>query len=230
MIKNAGGKIMIIDLPKTYSTGKISCPSQMAYVESGELRVGKDLFIQKTMYELTYQLYGGKHKCFYCGKEFFDKKVTIDHRYPQYTGGPTITNNLIPACYECNHRKSNMTEEQYYKFLALENEKERKDYYEDLQWRKQILNQEGRFEFPLEWISTKEMNRIFVPTYLTDFTKSKKYEKIENYYRKFGHLPKAILVSNNDFLLDGYYIINFAKMNQIKEISIILLENVKIIL
>jgi hypothetical protein len=54
------------------------------------------------------------HICYYCGKKLAEKDiVTIDHKIPVCRGGLTIKSNLVIACWNCNHEKDNMTEEEY---------------------------------------------------------------------------------------------------------------------
>lgn len=50
-------------------------------------------------------------KCFYCEEP--TPWFTIDHYVPRSKGGDSSRNNLVPACYECNHRKGDMTGEEF---------------------------------------------------------------------------------------------------------------------
>jgi 5-methylcytosine-specific restriction endonuclease McrA len=40
--------------------------------------------------------------CVYCGTSY---RPTIDHRIPRSRGGRTVPDNLVTACWDCNHRK-----------------------------------------------------------------------------------------------------------------------------
>lgn len=42
-----------------------------------------------------------QHCCAYCGVA----ADTLDHVKPRHKGGNTVTNNLVPACRECNRSK-----------------------------------------------------------------------------------------------------------------------------
>lgn len=42
-----------------------------------------------------------QHSCAYCGVP----ADTLDHVKPRHKGGNTVTNNLVPACRECNRHK-----------------------------------------------------------------------------------------------------------------------------
>ena len=109
---------MIMDLPKEFSIGDARRKNN-AFIENRILKIQKEASYRFVIYQLTYKIYGGKHVCKYCNKTFKDKKMTMDHMYPQDMGGPTITNNLLPSCQECNNKKSDMTKEQYEKYLVL---------------------------------------------------------------------------------------------------------------
>lgn len=44
-----------------------------------------------------------KGRCYYCNEKIF--RITIDHFIPKVLGGTNRRDNLVPACYECNHAK-----------------------------------------------------------------------------------------------------------------------------
>ena len=47
------------------------------------------------------------NRCAYCGKPpIDDESITIDHVRPKSKGGEDRTSNCIPACSECNQKKS----------------------------------------------------------------------------------------------------------------------------
>lgn len=59
-------------------------------------------------------------ECFYCGVGFAPAGPdhrTVDHRVPRSRGGTDSLRNLVFACYACNQRKRDRTEED---FLASE--------------------------------------------------------------------------------------------------------------
>ena len=43
--------------------------------------------------------------CYFCGKKFLPKELTMDHLVPLSRGGTSRKSNLVPACKECNTRK-----------------------------------------------------------------------------------------------------------------------------
>lgn len=50
------------------------------------------------------------YTCQYCGKRSRD--LTLDHIQPRSKGGQHTWDNLVSACYECNHKKGQHTPEQ----------------------------------------------------------------------------------------------------------------------
>lgn len=53
-----------------------------------------------------------KGKCQYCGIPVSKKTFTYDHVVPRTLGGQTRWDNIVIACYECNHQKAGHTPEQ----------------------------------------------------------------------------------------------------------------------
>jgi 5-methylcytosine-specific restriction endonuclease McrA len=47
--------------------------------------------------------------CGYCGNEFYDSDLTIDHIVPKALNGSHTWNNCVTACKRCNHHKSDKT-------------------------------------------------------------------------------------------------------------------------
>jgi 5-methylcytosine-specific restriction protein A len=43
--------------------------------------------------------------CFYCGKKFPMKELTMDHIVPLARGGTTTPGNVVPSCLSCNKNK-----------------------------------------------------------------------------------------------------------------------------
>lgn len=44
-------------------------------------------------------------RCYYCGKEFPPKELSMDHIVPLIRGGKSTKGNIAPACKDCNNRK-----------------------------------------------------------------------------------------------------------------------------
>lgn len=61
-----------------------------------------------------------KGRCYYCAvKMSFDvapdasTRATTDHRTPLARGGTNRIDNIVAACFRCNHRKGQQTEEEF---------------------------------------------------------------------------------------------------------------------
>jgi len=50
---------------------------------------------RQSLHELT------DHRCVYCGL----RSESIDHMRPRVDGGPSVTENCVPACLSCNGQK-----------------------------------------------------------------------------------------------------------------------------
>jgi len=48
-------------------------------------------------------------KCCYCGEKKMISDLTYDHVVPRAKGGKTEWENIVTSCYECNHKKADMT-------------------------------------------------------------------------------------------------------------------------
>jgi len=46
-----------------------------------------------------------KGVCYYCGRSFPARELTMDHIVPIARGGKTTKGNVVPCCKECNTRK-----------------------------------------------------------------------------------------------------------------------------
>lgn len=52
------------------------------------------------------------HRCQYCGGQFGDHELTLDHVVPRVFGGKSTWTNVVTACGACNRRKGGRTPEQ----------------------------------------------------------------------------------------------------------------------
>lgn len=50
--------------------------------------------------------------CQYCGRQFRDEELNLDHVVPRDIGGKTNWENIVTACVRCNSRKANRLPEQ----------------------------------------------------------------------------------------------------------------------
>lgn len=221
---------MIMNLPEEFSIGDTKLKND-AYIENGILKIRKTASFKYVVYQLTFLLKGGKHRCEYCGEIFFDKKITMDHLYPQDMGGPTITNNLIPACQRCNNEKTNMTLHEYKEYIKLKKYGENKAFLKELEIKKYEIRGRKEYQIPKLWLCQKEITTIILDIRLNeDSSQTTKYKKVQEFYLNYGYFQKPIVVDKNGFLLDGFYTVMYAKDNHIKRIPTIQLENVEVVL
>ena len=52
------------------------------------------------------------YTCQYCGKKFPSEDLTFDHVVPVALGGQKRWDNIVAACFRCNHRKGGRTPEE----------------------------------------------------------------------------------------------------------------------
>lgn len=214
---------MIIDLPETFRlTG--NSKSNYAEVKDNILHIYNAISFRVVMHNITYTL-KGSNKCYYCGKTVKKKKITLDHMYAQTVGGPTIPNNLVPCCIECNSKKSNFSKEQFETFLSLSGNK-KEEYRKIVENEQTLLKQNGLFGFPREWVKLTNIDKFIVRVDMNKKYKGKKYASIKAHYEEYHNLPKPVVVDKNGFLLDGYITLMFAKEQGIKKVPTIILENV----
>ena len=78
---------------------------------------------------------------------------------------------------------------------------------------------------PDEWIEMVNMSDIIFPSYYK-FVYGKKFMKDINFIKKYGHVPKPVILSSNKVLLDGRNVYKSAQKLKLKKIPAIVLENV----
>lgn len=210
---------MIIDLPTR------NLRANNFLIKDGILFIRNRLSLKRVMSSLTYQM-KGRRKCFYCHEKFLPSQMTLDHLYPQEIGGPTITNNLVPCCNECNGRKANMTQEEYFVFSHLSSTDEKLKYSIELSVRRKEFQKKGLYGLPAEWLQETPTNRIkFHTIKISEEEYSRKQEK----FLECGHLPKPIVVDRKLNLLDGCHWLIIARNYDIKTVNVIKLDNVELI-
>ena len=60
-------------------------------------------------------------RCHYCGGHFSTEDLTMDHLVPVSRGGKASRNNVVPACKECNSRKSYLLPIEWEEYLEKQN-------------------------------------------------------------------------------------------------------------
>ena len=195
-------------------------------IQNGILYLRYGQSFQNIMYFLTYFM-KGRHYCYYCKKTFPRTEITMDHMYPRSTGGPTIPQNLIPACKHCNGEKSNLTTEQYLIYLSKKNAEEKEKYFSEIRCFKKGLRYIGLFEIPITWITPVNVNDIHTSIDFSNISEEK-YKKVKSYYEKYHQFQTPIILDRNLYSLDGFYILFVAKTCNIPMVPAIILDNVEI--
>ena len=212
---------MKIPLPESYSYMDI------ADVTNETLHIHKIGYFQDLMYDLTYAL-APVTNCHYCNKPLSRNKSTLDHMYPRYLGGPTIPNNLIVSCMECNSHKSNLNAEEFAFYNSLKNENLKSQYFREITLLKHFQKKWYSPVLPKDWLTDEPVDKIIVYFFIGEGLKGKSYTKIQKTYQKYGHICRPIIVDKNLKLLDGFNVLLFAKNNSITTVPTIILENVEL--
>ena len=194
-------------------------------IKDGILFIRNRWSLKQVMSSLTYQM-KGRRKCYYCHKKFFPSEMTLDHLYPQQIGGPTITNNLVPCCNECNGRKANMTQEEYFVFSHLGSTDEKLKYSIELNKKRKELQKKGLYELPTEWI--QEITTKMIKFHTTEISEEE-YSRKQEIFLEYGHLPKPIVIDRKMNLVDGFHWLIVARNYDLKTVPAIKLENVELV-
>ena len=210
---------MLLELPKKFK-------HPIAEIADDTLMIFRLERFEDLNYELTYAI--KKKKCIYCDERLRIKNRTLDHRYPRATGGVSITNNLFPCCSKCNSKKSNMTHKEFLVFKELDKE-DRQQYVELVgKYKEKILKRIG-YVLPNKWVEYIAVEDVKYRK-IKYFFHGKKFCRITEFYGKYKHLPRPIIVDKENNLLDGYNAFMFAKEFGIQQIPVIRLENVILII
>lgn len=214
----------------------------LAEVKDGKLYIYKPGSFKEIMYKLTYIIYGND-ECYFCHRKLrtnmleldnskYFSQITLDHLIPQDFGGPTITNNLRPACSDCNSSKGNMYPDEFDEYKKFDGKKDKASKVEKRQFKESLRLKQERRRFGEiesvneEWYSDELIRNIYVNFWITE-PLGVMYKKQERFFKNYKRLPKPIVISQNRFLLDGFNTILLGKYNfGDKKIKIIILENV----
>lgn len=193
-----------------------------AEVKNHKLYLHKNSVFKEIMYELTYKIFGSD-ECYYCHRKLrtmqnqcdnkmYFSKISVDHLIPRDFGGPTITNNLRPACTDCNTRKGNMFEDEYAEYIKImqrtankgkQGRLERKLYRQNIALT-QELRRCGRIpSLPEEWISDVKVKCILVNYWISQ-KKSGSYEQMARFAEMYKYLINPVTITKNGFLVDGF--------------------------
>lgn len=110
--------------------------------------------------------------------------------------------------------------------MSVQDAKKRKQYKSELLHRHEKYRYEKGFYLPDNWYEYTS-DRIYAEILLTEeYKHGKRYNFIREFYTKYGHLPRPVVKSANNRLLDGFLVLLFAKENQIEQIPCMKLQNV----
>ena len=199
-----------------------------AVVEGNLLYIYRPVDFRELMYALTNAIYDEGRICYYCGAEITEKQRTMDHKYPQDFGGPTITDNLVPTCKKCNTTKGNLMEDEFKEFMKIENAEAAKAYRVAKERGHRKIHTGKVSVIPEEWICPKDypLNEIEMRMQVT-VSLGRGYDHVSRRFQKYNSILKPVIVSTNKKLLDGFNVCLFAKVhNQWNRVNIIKLDNV----
>lgn len=225
---------MNIILPERFEFRDERNKNNMAYVKDGMLYLNEEVEFKSLMRKMAYAIYG--RTCYWCNKQCEAYQITMDHIIPQDLGGPTITNNLRPACPKCNNDKTNLLPEQFELYQKIEDETEKKEFViecqklnEGFKYDKQfsLLAEYGVIMFPVKKIRGYKENNTDSNKRCTRKKLKQRSKKV--HYEKYGRFQKAIIIDRNYHLLGGYESLVYANRINIKEVPVIILENVEVI-
>ena len=87
-------------------SNKFSMPAVIRLRDSIRINSFKVKFTRSNLFNRD------NNECQYCGKEFSDRELTMDHVTPRSKGGKTDWSNIVSACKHCNKYKKDMTLEE----------------------------------------------------------------------------------------------------------------------
>ncbi len=223
---------MNIELPRKFT--KSAKDKHVTVRKDGVLEIKGAWELYPLMSELTYKM-KGKTVCQYCRRKIEPYRMTIDHLYPREFGGISITNNLGPACGNCNREKGSLNEAEYRVMRTFSTRAEKERYY------KMCIAEKNRkkynphyligFDLPEEWIEYRNIKQITSGNNAKIYRKSKSYSKERAFIRKNnGKLSRPVVISKNGVLLESESVYYAAKDERITRIPVVVLENVIVIL
>lgn len=198
-----------------------------AYVSHNKLFIKGYVNFEDLMYNLTYTLDGHQY-CLYCNKKLSNKTRTLDHMYPRAWGGISIPNNLIPCCKTCNQKKREMTKSQFEIWNSKITPNQKDAFYEACINENAWLMDNGIFVVDDNWISKYNVTKILKYFSFKGLKKSR-INEIEEYFKLHKQYPELLIVSGNNWVFRGKYILEHAKRHKITFVTAVVLSNVIVI-
>lgn len=209
-------KILLPDYDCTLCDGAAEVKDHILYL----YKIGA---IKEVMYTLAYMIFGND-ECYYChrklrthqkqcdNKRYFSK-ISMDHLIPQDFGGPTITNNLRPACTDCNTRKGNLFEDEYAEYLEVIQRtagrgklgrQEKRLFREKILLKQELRRFGNEPSLPKEWIAAPgDIKNIWV-NYWIGQKKGGSYGQMVADVQKYNYLIKPVTITANGVVVDGF--------------------------
>lgn len=216
---------MIIELPERFYKAD---GEKYVRVKDGILEIHGYWDFEKLMVTLAYVM-KGRGRCYYCRKKVDPTKITIDHLFPSDFGGMSITNNLEPACQQCNSCKSNMNQYEFGVWRTIRDPEDQKRFYHRVVAKKRgrKLNPKIKkgYDLPTSWVEYRRLDTIQKLGKASN-QGSRKFKRMLTFAKKFNKLPRTIVVSKNGILLDGATAYGVAKLLKFEEVPVTVLENV----
>ena len=217
---------MIIELPKKFY--KKEGRDKYVVVKNGLLEIHGLWNFEKLMIEITYFM-KGKDRFFYCQRKVEPGKITIDHLFPVAFGGMSITNNLEPTCLHCNSTKSDMNFYEYQIWRTLCNIQEKKKFYHKMIAKKAKKKYEKSlmigYNLPKKWVEYRYLNQIVQLVTIHNFN-TDKFQKMLSFVEYYHKLPRTLVISKNNALLEGATAYEVAMILNLKIVPVTVLENV----
>lgn len=216
---------MIIELPQMFY--KESGRNKYVIVENGILEIHGTWGFEELMIEITYLL-KGKRQCYFCKREVNPKKITIDHLFPTDFGGMTITSNLEPACSNCNSTKTNMNEYEYAIWRKIPKAQDKKKFYQKIVEKKRAkkhCSTEEWFDLPNKWVEYRKLDSLKI-NFKLQKKSSRKFQRMVKFAQKYHKLPRTIVISKNNYVLEGATAYQVAKEMGFQTVPVTVLENV----
>lgn len=217
---------MNIRLPKRYFY-RDRGQNGYAYVSHNKLFIKGYVNFEDLMYNLTYTLDGYRY-CLYCNNELNNKTRTLDHMYPRAWGGISIPNNLIPCCKACNQKKKDMTESQFEVWNSKITPNQKDAFYQACINENAWLMDNGIFVVDDNWVSKYNVTKI-LKYFSFKGLKESRIKEIEEYFNLHKQYPELLIVSGNNWVFRGKYILEHAKRHKITFVTAVVLSNVIVI-
>ena len=212
--------MMNIDLPRK------NLRTKFFIVQDGMLFLKSRFLFKQSIQEITYIL-KGRRKCYYCGLDYPESEMTLDHVYPKDLGGPYIPNNLVPCCQVCNGMKSNLKAGEFFEFTQIPTTEGKLKFVKELTKQREKLRKVGKSELPRNWVEEIPTKKI---RFHTIEIKEKSWNKKQKIFLACnGHIPTPIVVDRDLMLIDGFQWLIIARQYNLKTVKVIKLDNVVIL-